>query len=138
VELTQGRARFDRERLVIDTPGVDSLVPRSEDERIARDILVEDGDQLIVQVADAKNLRRALVISSQLAEMEVPFMLDLNMWDEAQNQGIKVDTERLAQLLRVPVIRTVAIRHSGHSAPGAQRTGESHWRRLQIDLQGKI
>ncbi len=115
VELTQGRARFDRERLVIDTPGVNSLVPRSEDERIARDILVEDGDRLIVQVADAKNLRRALVLSSQLAEMEVPFMLDLNMWDEAQNQGIRVDTERLAQLLGVPVIRTVAIRRQGLS-----------------------
>ena len=69
VTVTKGKTEIDGESLdVIDTPGVNSLTPMSEDERVTRDILLEAPPRAVVQVADAKNLRRALQISAQLSE----------------------------------------------------------------------
>jgi ferrous iron transport protein B len=114
VEVTYGNAVLNKVRsLVIDTPGVNSLVPMSEDERVTRDMLLSDRAGVVVQVADAKNLRRGLLITLQLAEMEVPFILDLNMDDEARSRGIAVDQEKLSQLLEIEVVKTVATRRSG-------------------------
>lgn len=114
VEVTYGNAVLNRTRtLVIDTPGVNSLVPMSEDEKVTRDILLSDRADVIVQVADTKNLRRGLLITLQLAEMSLPFILDLNMDDEARSRGIIINQEKLTQLLGVEVVKTVAIRRSG-------------------------
>jgi ferrous iron transport protein B len=115
VEVMRARARFDAEIDVIDTPGVNSLTPNSEDERVTRDILL-DGVDSIVQVADAKNLPRALVISTQLAEAGVPFVLALNMADEAADRGISIDAGKLSEELGVPVVQTVAISGQGLTA----------------------
>ena len=114
VEVTYGNAELNKTRtLVIDTPGVNSLVPMSEDEKVTRDILLTDKADVVVQVADTKNLRRGLLITLQLAEMAVPFILDLNMDDEARSRGIVIDQNRLSQLLGIEVVKTVAIRRSG-------------------------
>jgi ferrous iron transport protein B len=114
VEVTYGNAVLNRTRtLVIDTPGVNSLIPMSEDEKVTRDILLTDKADVVVQVADTKNLRRALLITLQLAEMEVPFILDLNMDDEAKSRGIVIDSEKLSTALGIEVVKTVAIRKSG-------------------------
>lgn len=114
VEVTYGNAILNRTRtLVIDTPGVNSLVPMSEDEKVTRDMLLTDRAGVVVQVADTKNLRRGLLITLQLSEMEVPFILDLNMDDEAKSRGIVIDQEKLSQLLGIEVVKTVAIRRSG-------------------------
>jgi len=114
VEVTYGNAVLNKTRtLVIDTPGVNSLVPMSEDEKVTRDILLTDKADVVVQVADTKNLRRGLLITLQLAEMSVPFILDLNMDDEARSRGIVIDQNRLSQLLGIEVVKTVAIRRSG-------------------------
>ncbi len=114
VEVTYGNAELNKIRtLVIDTPGVNSLVPMSEDEKVTRDILLTDKADVVVQVADTKNLRRGLLITLQLAEMAVPFILDLNMDDEARSRGIVIDQNRLSQLLGIEVVKTVAIRRSG-------------------------
>jgi ferrous iron transport protein B len=114
VEVIYGNAVLNKTRtLVIDTPGVNSLVPMSEDEKVTRDILLTDRAGVVVQVADTKNLRRGLLITLQLAEMEVPFILDLNMDDEAKSRGILINQERLSQLLGIEVVKTVAIRRSG-------------------------
>jgi ferrous iron transport protein B len=114
VEVTYGNAVLNKARtLVIDTPGVNSLVPMSEDEKVTRDMLLSDRSDVVVQVADTKNLRRGLLITLQLAEMAVPFILDLNMDDEARSRGIIIDQEKLSHLLGVEVVKTVAIRRSG-------------------------
>lgn len=112
VEVARAAARFDAGVEIIDTPGVNSLAPNSEDEQVTRDILLA-GVDLVVQVADAKNLARALVLSSQLAEAAVPFVLVLNMMDEAADHGISIDVRALAATLGVPVIETVAVRGVG-------------------------
>jgi len=117
VEITQGHATLNqRKALLIDTPGVNNLIPMSEDERVTRDILLKERADAILQVADTKNLRRALLISLQLAEMGLPFVLDLNMADEARSRGIQVDASRLAEILGVDVILTVATQRQGIDA----------------------
>jgi ferrous iron transport protein B len=114
VTVTRGHAELDGTTVeVLDSPGINSLVPMSEDEEVTRDILLDGAPSAILQVADAKNLRRALILTSQLAEMELPFALDLNMNDEAAEMGIRLDRERLEELLGVKVVRTVATRRKG-------------------------
>lgn len=114
VEITTGVAKALREPLpVIDSPGTNSLIPQSEDERVTRDLLLEAQETVVVQVADAKNLSRALTISLQLAETGRPFVLCLNMMDEARDRGIEIDVPALSRELGVPVVVTTAIRRQG-------------------------
>jgi ferrous iron transport protein B len=114
VEITSGNlvlGGFTYE--VVDTPGVNSLVPQSEDERVTCEILLREKGDLIIQVADAKNLRRTLLLTSQLAEFGIPMILVLNMMDEAEEQGIEIDSGGLSALLSIPVIETIAIYSRG-------------------------
>ena len=114
VEMSVGRTTIDGNRFVVyDTPGINSLVPTSEDEEVTRNVILEGKTDTIVQVADAKNLRRALSISLQLIEMGLPFVLDLNMEDEASIRGIDIDNKRLSEILGVEVVSTVATRREG-------------------------
>ena len=114
VTVTRGSMRLDGHQLeVLDTPGVNSLVPTSEDEEVTRDILLRQEPGALVQVADAKNLRRALILSVQIAELGLPFALDLNMMDEAGDQGLHLDRAGLEALLGVRVLATVAVRRKG-------------------------
>ena len=94
VMVASGRATFDPNLTVVDSPGANSLIPRSEDERVARDLLLEEADTVVVQVADAKNLPRALTITAQLAEAGVPLVLAVNMSDEAEAKGIELSEYR--------------------------------------------
>ncbi len=98
---------------VIDSPGVNSLIPKSEDEQVTRNILFRSQDAGIIQVVDTKNLKRALLINSQLADMGFPMVLVLNMYDEAEERGIAINTERLSSLLGIEVIPTVATERRG-------------------------
>jgi ferrous iron transport protein B len=114
VEVSRGGMRYGgRDWEVIDTPGVNSLVPQSDDERVTRDMLINAQPDLIVQVADARNLRRTLLLASQLAEFGAPMLLVLNLMDEARSRHIEIDTAGLGELLGIPVIGTVAIDGEG-------------------------
>ena len=110
VTITSGRALVGAEVCdVIDTPGVNALEGvLSEDERITRQLLSEGGAELVVQVADARNLRRALLLTSQLADLGLPMILVLNMLDEAHARGVSIDAPRLSEQLGIPVIEAVA------------------------------
>ena len=117
VEVTQGWLVGGAERrTVIDTPGLYSLTPLSDDERVTRDILLDRQPATVIQVADAKNLRRSLLIAVELAESGIPFVLAVNMMDEARARGIDVDATRLGERLGVPVVTTVATRKDGLAA----------------------
>ncbi len=114
VEISIGKTTIGTDRFIVyDTPGINSLVPTSEDEEVTRDILLERRADAVVQVADTKNIGRALFISLQLAEMGIPFVLDLNMSDEANSRGITVDSGKLSEILGVDVVSTVATRRKG-------------------------
>ena len=114
VEISKGSSSFDGGAYrIIDTPGANSLIPRSEDEKVARDMFFDGSPKVIIQVADSKNLRRSLILTSQLAEMGVPMVLALNMADEAKSAGIRIDRKKLAKRLGVPVVETVATEKRG-------------------------
>ena len=114
VEVTRGEARDRGTSIeVIDTPGVYSLLPMSEDERVTRDILMREPGARVLQVCDAKNMRRSLMITAQLAEMEVPLVLAVNMADEARERGVMPRLETLQKRLGVPAVSTVAVRKKG-------------------------
>ena len=114
VEVSYGNASVgDKNLLIVDSPGVNNLTPMSEDEKVTRDILLQEKPEVIVLVADAKNLKRALMLLIQLAEMELPCILDLNMEDEAKARGIETDYQKLSDLMNIEVIGTVAPQRKG-------------------------
>jgi ferrous iron transport protein B len=117
VSVTQGRTLIGAEVCeIVDTPGVNALEGvLSEDELVARRILQEGGVDLIIQVMDARNLRRGLMLTSQLAAFRLPLLVVLNMSDEAKVHGVHVDAPALSRRLGVPVIETVATEGRGLS-----------------------
>lgn len=114
VEVSYGNAAIgDDNFLIVDSPGVNNLIPMSEDEKVTRDILLKEKPEAVLLVADAKNLKRALMLLIQLSEMELPCILDLNMEDEARSRGIEVDYRKLSSLLNIEVVGTVAPQRKG-------------------------
>lgn len=114
VEVSHGNLSFDGKRyLLTDTPGVNSLIPMSEDEKVTRDILLKEHPSLLIQVADSKNLRRTLLLTLQIAETGLPMILDLNMEDEARDRGIIIDVRKLRDILGIEVVTTVAPQRKG-------------------------
>lgn len=109
VEVSRGRVRIGEEEFeVIDTPGMYSLLPITEEEKVARDILLKDRPEVVIHIVDAKNLERMLPFTLQLIEAGLPVILDLNIIDEAEKIGMKIDSRRLERELGVPVAATVS------------------------------
>ncbi len=109
VEVSTGKLSLKgKDEVLIDTPGADSLTPISEEEKVTRDILLGTDPDTIIQTADAKNLKRAMMLFLQLSEFGLPVVLDLNMIDEAETRLIDIDSEGLSKELGVPVVDTVA------------------------------
>jgi len=108
VEVARASARFDAAVDLIDTPGVLTLPARSDDERATMRALLHEPLRTVIQVGDAKNLRRTLTLTALLAELGVPTVLALNMHDEASARGVTVDAEALSHALGIPVVPTVA------------------------------
>ncbi len=115
VHMTRGRAKVGAEVCdLVDTPGVNALEGAlTEDEDVTRRVLLDGSADVIVQVADARNLRRSLMLTSQIAALRIPMVLVLNMTDEARAHGIDVDAARLSARIGVPVVETVATEGRG-------------------------
>ena len=107
VEVARGKGRLGSVEIgVVDTPGMYRLLPLTEEERVAREILLRERPDVVVHVADAKNLERMLPMTLQLIEAGLPVILDLNLMDEAERQGVQVDVAALERALGVPVVGT--------------------------------
>jgi ferrous iron transport protein B len=114
VDISRGVAIFGgRKFQVIDTPGTNSLEPVSEDEQVTRDILQREQPDVIVQVADAKNMYRTLLLTLELQALGIPLILDLNMFDELLQRGMKIDREKLEKVLGIPVVESTAVLGEG-------------------------
>jgi len=109
VEVSRGKSKIGEEEFeVIDTPGMYSLLPITEEERVARDILLNEKPDIVVHIVDAKNLERMLLLTLQLIEACLPVILDLNIIDEAEKIGMKIKFDYLEKELKVPVVATVS------------------------------
>jgi ferrous iron transport protein B len=109
IELVRGSLRSLPELTLVDTPGVIAFPPRSEDEMVTGRVLLNEPLKEILQVGDAKNLRRTLTLTVQLAEMGLPLVLALNMMDEAASRGVCLNHALLEEYISIPVIPTTAI-----------------------------
>jgi len=98
----------DRKIKVTDLPGTYSLTAYSVEELVARDFVVNERPDVVVDIVDASNLERNLYLSCQFLELGVPLVIALNMVDVAESRGIEIDADRLSKLLGVPVVPIVA------------------------------
>lgn len=114
IEKREGFCRFQgKNLLVIDLPGTYSLTANALDELVARNVIINDKPDIIVNILDASNLERNLYLTVQLLELERPVVLALNMADVAEKAGQKIDDKALTSKLNVPVARTVGNRNRG-------------------------
>lgn len=114
VEVSKGRAKIGEiEYEIIDTPGMYSFSPITEEERVARRILLKKRPDIVIHVVDAKNLERMLPLTLQLIEAHLPIILVLNIMDEAKKTGVEIDIKLLEKELGIPVVGTVSTTGEG-------------------------
>ncbi len=114
VAISSGRSKVLSGHFeVVDTPGMYSLSPITEEERVACSLLLKKEVRVVLQVIDAKNIERMLGLTLQLIEAGLPVILVLNMTDEARQMGVRIDTGRLEEMLGIPVVQTVATTGEG-------------------------
>ncbi len=114
VEVSKGNRIIAGKRVTfLDTPGMYSLIPITEEESVARDLITNDQVDLVIHVVDAKHLGRMLNLTLQLIETQLPVMLVVNMIDEAEKLGIWVNENLLAHKLGIPVVTMAAAQKVG-------------------------
>ncbi len=114
VEKKEGVCRHRGETIrVVDLPGTYSLSAYSVEEVVARDYILEEKPDLVVDVIDASNLERNLYLATQLIELNIRLVFVMNMVDVAKARGIVIDYEQLARLLGVPIVKTVGTKGEG-------------------------
>ena len=117
VEKKDGEVRLgDLTVNIVDLPGTYSLTAYSPEEIIARDFIIEEKPDVVINVVDATNLERNLYLTIQLLELDVPVVLALNMADDLEKNGARINVDHLSQLLgHVPVVQTAANKGKGIS-----------------------
>ena len=114
VERKEGRVHRNGYSLrIVDLPGTYSLTPFSIEEIVARDFVLEGHPDVVIDVIDASNLERSLYLATQLRELDCKVIFALNMADMARSRGIKINAEKLSELLDVPVVFTVGNKEEG-------------------------
>ncbi len=118
VEKKEGRIKkFGYDLSIIDLPGTYSLTPFSIEEIVARDFILEEKPDVVINIIDASNLERSLYLATQMRELDCSkVMFALNMHDLARTRGIKIDADKLSELLDVPVVFTVGNKNEGMEA----------------------
>jgi ferrous iron transport protein B len=114
VEKKEGLIVKDGYQLkIVDLPGTYSLTPFSIEEIVARNYVLDESPDVVIDIIDASNLERSLYLATQLRELDCKVVFALNMTDMAQSRGIKINAAKLSELLDVPVVYTVGNRQKG-------------------------
>lgn len=114
VEKKEGLiSRFGHNLTIIDLPGTYSLTPYSIEEIVARDYILEGNPDVVIDIIDASNLERSLYLATQLQELGCKMIFALNMADMARSRGLKINVDKLSELLDVKVVFTVGNRNEG-------------------------
>ena len=110
VEKKEGKLRKHNDVTVVDLPGIYSLSPYTEEEVVARNYLLDEKPEVIINIVDGTNLERNLYLSTQLMELGIPFVMALNMMDVVRKNGDRIDTKALSNSLGCPVVEISALR----------------------------
>ncbi len=114
IEKKEGTVhRFGHDLKIVDLPGTYSLTPFSIEEIVARNYILDEHPDVVVDIIDASNLERSLYLATQLRELDCKVLFVLNMEDLARARGIKIDAEKLSELLDVPVVFTIGNKNAG-------------------------
>ena len=114
VEVARGSAVIAGQQWqVIDTPGMYAIHTITEEERVAREILLHETPDVVIHVLDARNLERMLAMTIQLIEADLPVILVVNIMDEAERMGLAIDLKLLQEKLGIPVIGAATARKRG-------------------------
>lgn len=114
VEKKEGVIKYGNYQLkIFDLPGIYSLTAYSTDEVVARNFLLDDKPDIIVDVVDATNIERNLFLCLQLRELDIPVLCAMNILDQAESMGIKINTVELSRLLDLPIVNTVGSAKKG-------------------------
>lgn len=114
VDKREGVYKGEREKVaIVDLPGIYSLSPYTPEEVISRNYILDDKPDGIINIVDATNLERNLYLTTQILEMDVPVIIALNMMDEVEKVGDKIDIKALERAVGVPVVAISALRKSG-------------------------
>lgn len=144
VEVSRGSATIGGEHCeIIDTPGMYSLLPITEEERVAREILLNESPDVVLHVLDARNLERMLTMTLQLIDAQLPVVLVVNILDEAERMGLSIDIELLQEKLGIPVIGAATAKKRGleqiRQAISGYHSGQhavfGYSRRLEEDIE---
>jgi ferrous iron transport protein B len=105
--------KFGYDIKIIDLPGTYSLTPFSIEEIVARNFVLDQHPDVVIDIIDASNLERSLYLATQLRELDCKVLFALNMADVAITRGIKIDANKLSELLDVPVVFTIGNKNEG-------------------------
>ena len=127
VEKKEGRYRQNKNVTVMDLPGIYSLSPYTLEEVIARNYLLEERPDVILNIIDGTNLERNLYLTTQLIETGIPMVIAVNMMDIVKKNGDRIDTKALSGKLRCPVVEISALKNEGitEAAEEALRAAEN-------------
>jgi len=114
VEKKEGRLNYNGYEInVVDLPGTYSLTAYSLDEIVARNFVIEEKPDVVIDIIDSSNLERNLYLATQFMELGVPLVLAFNMYDMAEKQGLNIDKDKLSELFGCPIVFTVATKKEG-------------------------
>lgn len=142
VDIKEGICNIGSMPVVIaDLPGIYSLYPYSQEEIVACDYILKDKPDCIIDIVDAVNIERNMYLTTQLSETGVPVVIALNMIDEAEKKGDKIDTVKMERLMKIPVVPISALKKTGieelmeRALNAAGNTGEY---RLRLEENEKM
>lgn len=108
VEKKEGKYKKNKEMNIVDLPGIYSLSPYSAEEIVARNYIVEEKPDVLINIIDATNIERNMYLTLQILETEIPTIVALNMMDEVESNGTKIDINKISKHLGVKVVPIVA------------------------------
>jgi ferrous iron transport protein B len=114
VEVARGKLHLSEKVCeVVDTPGLYELSPIGDDERVTREILIQESPRLVIHVIEAANLEQSIPLTLQLLEAGFTTVVALNMMDEIEKVGLAIDQQLLEKRLGIPVVPTVSTHSVG-------------------------
>lgn len=139
VDKKEGVYKKNKEVVILDLPGTYSLSPYSAEEIVARDYIVKDKPDAVINIVDGASIERNLYLSLQIMETRIPMVIAMNMMDEVEARGDKIDCQKLSQVLGVPVVPIVARSGRGlkELMDAALQVAEKHEKPERMSLFGE-
>ncbi len=108
VDKKEGIYKRDKEIVILDLPGTYSLSPYSAEEIIARDYIVKEKPDVVINIVDGTSIERNLYLTLQIIETQIPMVVAINMMDEVESKGDSINCKKLSEELGIPVLPIVA------------------------------